>query len=361
MLDTLYQKDKKGKIRFWKVWTEGSDVVSEYGEVGGKSQIARETCTEKNVGKTNYLSPEEQALSQAKSDWEFKLKRKYFTSIEACEEKKLSPMLAKDYSLNKAVFPVYCQFKYDGFRFLTKQEDDGSITGITRSTNDLPAVQHIKNQVKLLLKNYPNIILDGEIYLGGVSFQEITRLAKKYRPNETENLEYHVYDLINLDDLDMLFLDRYELLKKIVRTNPTVKLVNTVTCTTEEEINNFDTNAINLGYEGTIVRNNSPYIIGHRSQDLMKLKQFEDTEFKIVGCKEGVGKFEGLATFILQNDLTDATFDACPIGTLEEKAEYWNNRDNYIGQLATVKFFGRSEKGIPRFPICKGFRLEQDL
>jgi DNA ligase-1 len=359
MLDTLYQKDKNKKIRFFKVWTEGPDVVTEYGEVGGKSQFSRETCIEKNIGKSNYLTADEQAIAQAKSAWEYKLKRKYHLTVEDCENQKLLPMLAKEYSLKKVCFPVGCQFKYDGFRYLTSIVD-GEVEGITRSSSELEAVSHIRNEVAKLLTDYPDIVLDGEIYLDGVSFQEITRLAKKYRKGDTEKLEYHVYDLINMDDLDMTFNDRYDLLKKIVTTNPTVKLVSTTFCNTEEEINDFDANAISLGYEGTIVRNNSKYVIGHRSQDLMKLKQFEDAEFTIVSCKEGVGKFQGLATFILQNDLTDETFDACPIGTLEAKKAMWDNKESFYGERATVKFFGRTEAKLPRFPVMKGIRLPED-
>ena len=49
----LYSKGKKGEIRFWKVWTEGSEIITEHGVVDGKVQQARKTAKAKNIGKSN--------------------------------------------------------------------------------------------------------------------------------------------------------------------------------------------------------------------------------------------------------------------------------------------------------------------
>ena len=362
-LPILYHKDKNLKVRFWQCWTEGPDVVTEYGEVGGKSQTSRETCIEKNVGKKNYLSPEMQAEAQAKSAWEFKLKRKYFNTPEECEDLNILPMLAKEFEQKRVSFPCVIQKKLDGFRFLIMTDANGDLKGITRSSNDLPAVKHLKDQAATLLKKYPNLVLDGEIYSHSITFQEVCRLAKKYREGETEKLEYWIYDVIDLDNLDLTYVERRKLLQKVVgKGTNNVHLLDEATVNTFDEITEKDAQNVADGYEGSILRNlKGTYEVGFRSGDLLKVKQFEDREFKVIGAKEGVGKFAGLATFLCQNDLTDDTFEACPKGTLEEKAEMWTNKDNYIGQVATVKFFGRTESQLPRFPVLKGFRINEDI
>lgn len=362
-LPALYHKDKNSKVRFWQCWTEGAEVVTEYGEVGGKTQFSRELCIEKNVGKKNYLSPEMQAEAQAKSAWEFKLKRKYFKTPEECEDLNILPMLAKEFEQKKVVFPCVIQKKLDGFRFLMTSESKGKIKGITRSSNDLPAVEHLKIQAAALLGKYPNLVLDGEIYSHDITFQEVCRLAKKYREGETEKLQYWIYDVIDLDNLDLSYAERRKLLEEVVGNGTDhIHLLDEQTVNSFDEINEKDAENVTNGYEGSIIRNLAgTYEVGFRSSDLLKVKQFEDKEFKVVGAKEGVGKFAGLATFVCQNDLTDATFEACPKGTLEEKAEMWTNKDNYIGQIATVKFFGRTEAELPRFPVLKGFRLDEDI
>jgi hypothetical protein len=34
----------------------------------------------------------------------------------------------------------------------------------------------------------------------------------------------------------------------------------------------------------------------------------------------------------------------------------WNHPEEFIGKMATVCFFGRSEYGVPRFPKFKGVK-----
>jgi len=42
-----------------------------------------------------------------------------------------------------------------------------------------------------------------------------------------------------------------------------------------------------------------------------------------------------------------------------EREEILNNKDKYIGQTAEIRFFEFTEDGIPRFPVCVGFRLDK--
>lgn len=367
MLETLYQVDKKKKVRFWKVWTEGADVVSEYGEVGGKTQIARETCIEKNIGKTNYMSPENQAIAQAKSQWQKKLDNKYFLTVEEASQLNIMPMLAQEFEEKRLEFPCYVNPKFDGFRMLAYWKDN-EIKLMSRGQKEYTTLNHIKEGLKDFFDAYydgfvnRNLVLDGEVYLHGVPFQEFTRLAKKYREGETEKLKYYIYDIVDLDNLDRPFSERFEDLKSIFEGDSWLKdhfvLVDATEVNSLDEINKYDQENIANGFEGSIIRLDKPYEFS-RTHSLLKLKQFEDAEFKIVDYKLGVGKFEGVPTFILQNDITNNTFDAVAPGNMEEKASYLANPP--IGKLATIKFFGRSEELKPRFPVCKGIRLEIDL
>jgi hypothetical protein len=43
----------------------------------------------------------------------------------------------------------------------------------------------------------------------------------------------------------------------------------------------------------------------------------------------------------------------------EERELILTNKHEYIGQVAEIRFFEYSEEGIPRFPVCVGFRLDK--
>jgi hypothetical protein len=99
----------------------------------------------------------------------------------------------------------------------------------------------------------------------------------------------------------------------------------------------------------------------NRSSDLLKYKKFQDQEFEVIGVKAGKGKFEGLAVFICKNDLNDETFEVTIATDFKTKKEQFDNRDSYIGKKLTVKYFDRTDKLIPTFPVGLAFRLEEDL
>ena len=120
--------------------------------------------------------------------------------------------------------------------------------------------------------------------------------------------------------------------------------------------------AVEKGYEGAIIRPKAgKYEYGFRSNTLLKVKTFSDAEFEVVNVIEGKGKFEGKACFICKNDLTDSTLVCTIATTMEEKAQQFQNKEKYIGKKLTVKFFGRTDEQIPRFPTGKAFRITEDL
>ena len=43
----------------------------------------------------------------------------------------------------------------------------------------------------------------------------------------------------------------------------------------------------------------------------------------------------------------------------KEREEILANKDHYIGQTAEIRFFEYTDDGVPRFPVCVGFRLDK--
>jgi hypothetical protein len=49
----LYHKERGGKLRTWRIWNEGADIVVQAGQLNGTTTEHRKTATPKNVGRTD--------------------------------------------------------------------------------------------------------------------------------------------------------------------------------------------------------------------------------------------------------------------------------------------------------------------
>ena len=112
---------------------------------------------------------------------------------------------------------------------------------------------------------------------------------------------------------------------------------------------------VEQGYEGAIIRNlEGLYEFGFRSNNLIKLKQFDDLEFEIVDVVEATGRDAGTAIFICR--CGGGEFNVKPQGSRELRADYFKNADKLIGKMVTVQYQGFSDDGIPRFPSAISVR-----
>jgi DNA ligase-1 len=111
------------------------------------------------------------------------------------------------------------------------------------------------------------------------------------------------------------------------------------------------------GYEGSIIRLDGLYKHG-RSYDLMKFKDFSDTEATITGYEEGKGKRQGTLGKFLMTDDEGVQF-GCPPGkgyTYKDLSNMLLNIHDYIGQRATFTYFQRTQAGSYRHPLFKTLR-----
>lgn len=364
MLGTLYHLGKDKALRTWRVWTEGADVCTEYGLAEGASLYSRKTVTQKNIGKANETSLEQQAQLEAAAMYKFKLDRKYSETPEAAEEPLRLPMLAKDLNKIKSpiVFPVDVQPKLDGVRCLAYWEND-EIVLLSRGGKPY-FIPHISAALKKFLPK--NVTFDGEIYRHDLTFQQVVTLVKK-NVEDSGLLQYHVYDCILDDNEGEPWIHRRSRLAYILNEyahvrEDCIRLVQTVTVKSREELDKQYAALVGDNYEGAIIRlHDGAYLYGFRSAALLKLKSFMDKEYKIVDAYEGVGRFKGCVTWVC--DVGDGRrFSVCPKGTLEEKAQWWNEREAHINiSWLKVQFFELTDDGIPRFPVGIGFRLPQDM
>lgn len=331
-------KGSNGKEYSWKVWAEGPEVFTEYGTVDGLKQISSFICEPKNVGKSNETTAEEQAELEAEALYIHRKERK---------EAIIKPMLAKNFEdyIEKLEFPLYIERKYDGVRCIAINKD-GEWKLISRSGLELD-IPHILDQVHTL---NPDFVYDGEIYIHGMSFQRINQLITKIVP-ESKKLQYHIYDCVNLANLN----ESFEIRKKLIHS---IRIQSYLIHSIDEAIK-YKKQFEDEGYEGAIIRTpNGVYKFG-RSKDLLKFKSFDDAEFKVIGYKIGKGRFSDCPIWLCE--IGGKTFEATPIGSFEQRAEMLKNVKSYLGKSMKVKYFGLTKDGIPRFPIALGIREGFDI
>ena len=279
----------------------------------------------------------------------------------------IKPMLAHKLNESKIDWdkPVYMQPKLDGVRCLFTKDGAFSRTG-----KQFMNVRHIEDSLREYFKQYPDIILDGELYNHDLrdDFEKIISLVRKQKPGTIERYEaakmiqYHIYDWISSSANWILTggLSYKERLDNLICTDiycGSVKHVKTNKVRVYDEAKAFHNLNLKRGFEGSILRTDTPYKHG-RSWGLMKFKDFHDAEANIVNYEEGKGKRKGtLGKFIMQDD--DGNIFGCPPGkgyNYSDMKCMLENIHKYIGQRATFTYFERTKAGSYRHPLFKTLR-----
>ena len=113
------------------------------------------------------------------------------------------------------------------------------------------------------------------------------------------------------------------------------------------------------GYEGAIARNMAGQYEGKRSSNLIKVKEFDDSEFEIDHIEEGRGKLQGHVGAFVCITKSGKEFKAKMKGDTAQLKVYFDNPRTWQGRLLTVQYQGLSAYGIPRFPIGLRFREKE--
>lgn len=365
-LPKLFKIASTGAQQEWEISTKDNTIVTRWGKVSGKIQETRDEVKEgKNLGKSNETTPEQQASAEATSTWEKKLKSGYVKSLNAAEagevdasvEGGVLPMLAKrfDEQGDKIIYSAFTQPKFDGHRCIAIVKD-GKATLWSRTRKLITGLPHIIKAIETL--NEKELILDGELYNHDYrnKFEELTSFIRNPEPKEGhEVVEYHVYDCV---DYERPFLERMAIIDSLNLKKPLIP-VETVQIDDEVELLIEFERFLDLGYEGSMVRNSAGLYVGKRSLDLQKIKEFQDTEYEIVGVEEGRGKLTGKAIFVCQTK-AGTKFEVKLKGPQVELAKYWKNPKLVIGRILTVQYQGITNKNqVPRFPV--GLRFREDV
>jgi ATP-dependent DNA ligase len=354
---------KRGQTQFW----EGACFRCDDGKVGYKSYSWQEggkvkeselfQVSEKNVGRSNQTTLEDQAISEIESKLLKKIDEGYeYEDGTPVGKRYLLPMLAKSFDKeayatasaggkvvkkkNPFTFPCDLQFKYDGIRCLHDGTEFWS-----RKGKPFVTANHLRIDTN-------GIVVDGELMLPRQEFAfELTVSAVKQLSELSKNLIYILYDCYDPTNPNLTYRERLKVLQSLplpagVSIAPTEEAWNI------DDVKAFQTRSVAEGYEGTMLRSKTGVYLpgGFRSDDLLKYKDFIDEEFNIVGFTDGDGKEEGAIIFTCE--MSDGKqFTSRPKGTYAVRREWFKKGNEFIGKSLTVRYQELSDEGIPRFNV----------
>lgn len=370
ILETLYKRTSVGKIQQWGVEIDGSRYRTISGQRDGKLvESAWTVATPKNVGKSNELTATAQAEAEVEALYAKKLAQGgYKRDVDDIDNAEFfKPMLAKSWDDcpidNFDSGKHFSQPKLDGIRCIAKAD------GLwTRQGKPIPSTPHIYEALKPFFAANPDAILDGELYGDKLSqdFNKIVSLVKKVNPDaarlaeSAELVQYHVYDFPSVDGP---FWKRIQLLTTAVMKeidHPSIIVVDTIAVNSLAHLDELNGQYLEAGYEGQIVRTSDAPYEQKRSKQLLKRKVFQDEEFVIISINEGVGNRSGMAGFITYELDGERTFGSGIRGSHDWCRDLLASADSYVGGTGTVRYFGLTPDGVPRFPVTtavfEGFR-----
>jgi len=144
-LPPLYSLNANGSIQQWAISVDGCTIttskiiLNQYGKIGGKIQTTEDTVKSgKSIGRSNETSCEEQALADATSQWEKKLKIGY-----------------------SLIFCKYAEFKITGIKSGRGRMTDCAIFTCTNKNGDL-----FDCKMEGSLEKLKDILLDSRNVIG---------------------------------------------------------------------------------------------------------------------------------------------------------------------------------------------------
>lgn len=268
-------------------------------------------------------------------------------SMTAASEPVVKPelMLANSYSSSLNLSDYWVSEKYDGYRAYW----DGQVL-LSRAGNPLAVPPWFT-------KSFPHQPLDGELWLGRGKFQELSSLVKR-GTGLWSDIRWHQvrYMAFDLPAEKGVFDQRLQALEVVIKAAGIdwLKVVPQKKAATQELLFEQLEHITSAGGEGLMLHLGSSLYRGKRSNDLIKLKQFEDAEALVIGHIGGKGKYQGLMG-ALRVELADGTHFKIGSGFSDAQRE----SPPAIGSQITYRFNGKTDRGVPRF--ARFLRVYQPL
>ena len=267
----------------------------------------------------------------------------------------------------------YGSRKCDGVRCIAIKRN-GDVKFYTRQGKEILTLAVLKPVIESTCID--NVAFDGELCIvdseGNEDFQSIMKEVTR-KNHIIQHPFYQMFDCILLDEFDRcagteLLETRLARLNDVYSKLPEdatryCKPLHQTRVLNATELANRFSQAVDLGWEGLMIRKNVPYE-GKRTNNLLKVKGFNDAEYVIVDYALGDMRFAEDGIWKVEHCLANITIEhkGCKVqvgsGLTRAERRYWTEHcSELVGKMVTVKYFAESQNqdgGYSlRFPTIK--------
>ncbi len=197
---------------------------------------------------------------------------------------------------------------------------------------------------------FPAFALDGELWMGRGRFEQISGLARKAVP-EDESWRAVRFMVFDLPTHPQVFSERYAIARaELAGLSPYLQVLEQTSLADAAQLQALYQDVIAGGGEGLMLHRKQAHYRAGRSDNLIKLKPFQDAEAVVVAHLPGKGQFSGLLGALLVRTAAGQEFRLGSGFTLTER-----HNPPPVGSTVTYRYSGYTQNGIPRF--ARFFRL----
>ena len=303
----------------------------------------------------------------------------------------MKPMLAVDADPEKIQYPCIVMPKWDGVRGINL---NGRFTG--RSLEP-----HGNRWLQQLFSYDAFQGLDGELVLNGADPASLCRLttsAVNTQEGEPDILWYlfdyihphvegtsYMYRLVELEKHVKQLSNNMD--RRVREAATRLRLVPWANCQNSDQLEQYETQALQEGYEGIVIRDPFARHKNGRSTvnqgGFLRIKRFSDGDAVVIGITEGrknnneatinaLGRTErsshkanmvpnGMVGNMLCKDAEGKEFIVAPgCMTHMQRKHFFKHPEDLLGYTIRYKKFLHGQKDAPRFPTFQGFRIDAD-
>jgi len=206
---------------------------------------------------------------------------------------------------------------------------------------------------KWFTQNWPDNVVDGELWIKRDNFQQTLSCVRKKHIDEAcwKFVRFMIFDL---PEHRGTFTERITAMQKLTKevNSPFLSMVKQFKITTIKQLDQTLNKIVNNKGEGLMLHRGSAYYHVGRTVNIMKLKKHQDAEAVVIAHIEGKGKYQGMLGALKVKTVEGVIFK---IGSGFNDKE--RNEPPAIGSSISFKYNGKTRAGIPRF--ARFFRVRE--